>query len=201
MLRAMSSTTNRRATKPAPRAARKPSRADPRRAIPSLDALLRSPAGARASAQFGRPVLKQAVAITLAEVRVATERGARSGAPVPDPVQILAPAGQRAAHDMYGLDEVINATGVLLHTGLGRAPLAPAAAKAAARASTGYADLEVDRETGRRGRRTARAERLLCALTGAEDALAVNNNAAAILLMLAALARRKEVLVSRGELI
>ena len=201
MLPAMPSTRNRRATTPTRRAGRKPSQADSRRSIPSVDALLRSPAGARASTEFGRPVVKRAVAITVAEVRAATGRRGRERAPLPDSEQILARAVERAARDVYGLDEVINASGVLLHTGLGRAPLARVAAKAATRASTGYADLEVDRATGRRGRRTARAERLLCALTGAEDALAVNNNAAALLLMLAALARRKEVLVSRGELI
>jgi L-seryl-tRNA(Ser) seleniumtransferase len=96
---------------------------------------------------------------------------------------------------------VINATGVVLHTGLGRAPLPEGAAQAAARAGSGYTDLEVERSTGDRGKRTTRAERLLLALTGAEDALVVNNGAAALLLALAALARGKQVLVSRGELI
>jgi L-seryl-tRNA(Ser) seleniumtransferase len=100
-----------------------------------------------------------------------------------------------------GLSPVVNATGVVLHTGLGRAPLPESAVSAVARAARGYADLEVDRETGARGRRTARAEFLVSALTGAEDALVLNNNAAALLLALAALARRKEVVVSRGELI
>jgi L-seryl-tRNA(Ser) seleniumtransferase len=101
----------------------------------------------------------------------------------------------------FGLSPVINATGVVLHTGLGRAPLPDAAARAAARAARAYSDLEVDRETGTRGRRSSRAEFLLSALTGSEAALVVNNNAAALLLALAGLARRKEVLVSRGELI
>jgi len=96
---------------------------------------------------------------------------------------------------------VINATGVVLHTNLGRAPLSEAVARAAARAASSYTDLEVDRQTGARGRRSSRAESMLVALTGAEDALVVNNCAAALLLALAALARRKEVLVSRGELI
>jgi L-seryl-tRNA(Ser) seleniumtransferase len=90
---------------------------------------------------------------------------------------------------------------VVLHTNLGRAPLPEAAVRAVIRAARGYSDLEVDRHTGDRGRRTARAEFLLTALTGAESALVVNNNAAALLLILAALARRKEVLVSRGQLI
>jgi L-seryl-tRNA(Ser) seleniumtransferase len=96
---------------------------------------------------------------------------------------------------------VINATGVLLHTGLGRALLPEHAAAAAVRAARSYSDLEVDRETGKRGKRTARAELLLTALTGAEAAFVVNNGAAALLLALAALAKGKEVLVSRGELI
>jgi L-seryl-tRNA(Ser) seleniumtransferase len=106
-----------------------------------------------------------------------------------------------AARNFYGIGEVINATGVLLHTGLGRAPLPKQAIEAATRAARGYADLEVDRETGGRGRRTSRAEALVEAITGAEGALVVNNNAAALMLSLAALASRREVLVSRGELI
>ena len=102
---------------------------------------------------------------------------------------------------MSGLTPVINATGVLLHTNLGRAPLAGSAIRAIARTASGYADLEVDRASGVRGRRSSRAELLLASLTDAEAALVVNNCAAALLLSLAALARRKEVLVSRGELI
>ena len=96
---------------------------------------------------------------------------------------------------------MINATGVILHTNLGRAPLPERAIKAAARAARGYSDLEVDRETGARGRRSSRAEAMLIALTGADDALVVNNCAAALMLGLAALAKGKQVLVSRGELI
>src|SRR5439155_1545598 len=83
-------------------------------------------------------------------------------------------------------------------TGLGRAPLPREAASAAAEVARGYADLEVERDTGARGRRTDRAEVLLQVLTGAQDALVVNNNAAALLLALAALAPAKDVLVSRG---
>jgi L-seryl-tRNA(Ser) seleniumtransferase len=113
----------------------------------------------------------------------------------------MARAVALAARMSFGLTRVINATGVVLHTNLGRAPLPEAAVRAVARAARGYADLEVDRESGKRGRRTVRAEFLLTALTGAEDALVVNNNAAALLLALAGLARRKDVLVSRGELI
>ena len=89
---------------------------------------------------------------------------------------------------------------MILHTGLGRAPL-PTRPRAPRPVAVGYADLEVDRASGRRGRRSTRAELLLTALTGAEDALVVNNGAAGVLLALAALARGKQVLVSRGELI
>ena len=177
----------------------RPSSAGPqaRRRLPSVDALLRSEPGQRASATFGRSLVKHAVSTTLAEVRSATQLGAE----LPDDDAILARAIALASTTTNGLVRVINATGVVLHTGLGRAPLPDLAAEAAARAARGYVDLEVDRETGGRGRRTSRAERMLVALTGAESALVVNNNAAALLLSLAALARGKQVLVSRGELI
>jgi len=170
---------------------------DSRRGVPSLDALLRSEPGKKATLRFGRPLVKHALKVTLAGVR----EEAAHGADVPDNDQILARALGTAARSYYGITEVINASGVILHTGLGRAPLPQRAAEAAALAGRSYSDLEVERETGSRGRRTSHAESLLLALTGAEDALVVNNNAAALLLALAALAQRKEVLVSRGELI
>ncbi|HYF11210.1 MAG TPA: L-seryl-tRNA(Sec) selenium transferase [Actinomycetota bacterium] len=172
--------------------------AEARRRIPSIDALLRSAPGRRASASFGRALVKSCLAATLGEVRAAA--AARGTASPPDE-EILARAIGRAADAALGLDRVINATGVILHTGLGRAPLPEDAARAAAEVAVGYSDLEVDRASGRRGRRSTRAERLLIALTGAEDALVVNNGAAGVLLLLAALARGKQVLVSRGELI
>lgn len=99
------------------------------------------------------------------------------------------------------LRRVINATGVIIHTNFGRAPLARAAAERAARLAAGYTNLEYDLDRGRRGRRDVHAERLLCQLTGAEAAIVVNNNAAATLLVLAALARGREVIISRGELV
>jgi L-seryl-tRNA(Ser) seleniumtransferase len=99
------------------------------------------------------------------------------------------------------LSRVINATGVLLHTNLGRAPLSAAALDRVRTVAGGYASLELDLATGRRGRRDVHAEALLCALTGAEAAVVVNNNAAAALLALTALAGGREVLVSRGELV
>ena len=168
---------------------------DPRRNLPSVDVLLRSAPGRRLSARFGREVTRQAIRSVLDAAR----RSRRE--PALDPEAILARAATLAARTSLGLSEVVNATGVVLHTNLGRAPLPREAVRAVVRAARSYSDLEVDRELGSRGRRTARSELLLTALTGAEDALVVNNNAAALLLALAALARRREVLVSRGELI
>jgi L-seryl-tRNA(Ser) seleniumtransferase len=170
---------------------------DARRALPSLDALLRASPARRASDEFGRAVVKRALHDQLDVIRTDV---AVDGA-VPDDDVILARAIGIAARSSYGLSRVINATGVLLHTGLGRAPLPREAELAVARAASGYSDLEVDRETGERGRRTAKAEALLTAITETEDALAVNNNAGALILALAALASKKDVLVSRGELI
>lgn len=96
---------------------------------------------------------------------------------------------------------VINATGVVLHTNLGRAPLGEASIEAVVRASQGYTNLEYDLERGQRGSRHVHGEELLVELTGAEAAMVVNNNAAAVLLVLSALASGKEVVLSRGELI
>lgn len=99
------------------------------------------------------------------------------------------------------LRPVINGTGIILHTGLGRAPLAKQAIAAVCDITSGYASVEVDLKTGERGQRVKSVERLLCELTGAEAAVVVNNNAAATMLTLSALATGKEVIVSRGQLI
>ena len=171
--------------------------ADPRRRLPSVDALLRTAAGREAGANFGRDVLRLAIRETLDDAR----RDAARGRSIPADTALVAIAARRAARAFLGVQPVINATGVLLHTGLGRAPLGRGALKEVAKVAGRYADLEVERDTGRRGRRTAHLEFMLRAITGAEDALVVNNNAAALLLALTALARRREVLVSRGELI
>lgn len=99
------------------------------------------------------------------------------------------------------LRRVINATGIPLHTNLGRAPLAPQAIAAVVEAASGYSNLEYDLKEGVRGSRHDHVRELLCSITGAEDAIAVNNNAAAVLLMLSALAGGREVVVSRGQLV
>ena len=170
---------------------------DARHKVPSVDALLRSDPGRRASRALGRPLLKRELAGVLGAARAAAE----AGVDPPSAEELLTAAVGRASSVIRGLSVVINATGVILHTNLGRAPLPDGAARAAAQAGRSYTDLEVDRGTGARGRRSSRAESMLSAITGAEDALVVNNCAAALMLALAALARRKEVLVSRGELI
>lgn len=101
----------------------------------------------------------------------------------------------------YSLRRVINATGVILHTNLGRAPLCPEALERIAEVGSGYSNLEFDLSRGERGQRYDHVSSLICVLTGAEDALIVNNNAAAVLLVLNTLAENKEAIVSRGELI
>ena len=121
-----------------------------------------------------------------------------AGATVPA-VAVL--ASEAAALDAPKLRTVINATGVIVHTNLGRAPLAASAAEAARRLSSGYANLELDLEHGDRGSRQSALSPLLRELTGAEDAIAVGNCAAALLLVLAALAHGREVIVSRGQLV
>ncbi|MBN1364670.1 MAG: L-seryl-tRNA(Sec) selenium transferase [Syntrophaceae bacterium] len=101
----------------------------------------------------------------------------------------------------YSLRRVVNATGVILHTNLGRAPLCPEALERIVEVGKSYSNLEFDLGKGERGQRYDHVNSLLCALTGAEDALIVNNNAAAVLLVLNTLAQKKEAIVSRGELI
>jgi L-seryl-tRNA(Ser) seleniumtransferase len=132
----------------------------------------------------------------------ARERLSRQGED-PEPLDRLAEEARRLAEGLARLrpGRVVNATGVVLHTNLGRAVLAPGAAAAAARAGTAYTDLELDRERGRRGDRLAGVTQKLRLLSEAEGALAVNNNAAALLLALHTLARGREVIVSRGELV
>lgn len=105
------------------------------------------------------------------------------------------------AEEVPYLRQVVNGTGIILHTGLGRAPLAKQAIAAVAEISQGYASVEIDLKSGGRGQRVKAVERLLCELTGAEAAVVVNNNAAATMLALSAMAAGKEVIVSRGQLI
>jgi L-seryl-tRNA(Ser) seleniumtransferase len=166
------------------------------RGLPSVDAVLR--AAPRSLVSTGRrPRFVAAVRETLAAAR----RDASGGRGLPDTEAIVREARERLERaERPTLVPVINATGVILHTNLGRAALAPEAVDAIRRAA-GAVSVEYDLEEGRRGERHVHARRLLAELSGAQDALVANNNAAAVLLALAALAKGKEVLVARGELI
>lgn len=149
-------------------------------------------------AEHGRPMTLAALRETLSRLREALEKGHTT----PDRSAILAEA--RALLESWlapTLLPVINATGVILHTNLGRAPLSRGALQAAASLSSGYCTLEYDLEKGTRGSRAVHAETLLTRLTGAEAALVVNNNAAAVLLCLTALARGKRVIIARSQLV
>lgn len=171
--------------------------ADPRRGLPSTSALLETPAVQALLDRYARPLVVEAIRETVEWHRAHT---AQSGeAPSLEEV-----AGRVA--DFLGGEErerlrpVVNATGVLLHTGLGRAVLPECAVKALARLDR-CCNLQIDLETGERGKRNFSTERILCRLTGAEAAVVVNNNAAATLLLLTVLCAGKEVVVSRGQLI
>jgi len=164
------------------------------RALPSVHQLLEEDAAAALIAEHGRPLLRFAVQRILEEERgsgVIAEPGARWSAIEHAIAELRRPR----------LRPVVNATGVILHTNLGRAPLAAAAAQAAAAIASRYSTLEFDPRTGRRGRRHDLVSDLLRHLTGAEAAAVVNNCAAAVFLMLTALAKGKEVIVARGELV
>ncbi len=166
--------------------------------LPSVDAVLRSDEGAAATARFGRAALTEAVRAIQAALRPAV----LAGGPAPAAGAIAAMALERLeAQEAPSLRPVLNLTGVVLHTNLGRALLPEAAVAAATTAMRNPAALEFDLATGGRGERDDHVRGVLCELTGAEDVIAVNNNAAAVLLVLSALAKGREAVVSRGELI
>ena len=170
------------------------------REIPKVDDLLRSPTLASVCADIPHGALVEAVRGVLAELRSGVLAGTLAALPgEAELAQAVAARARRAS--LPSLRGVVNGTGVILHTNLGRACLSKAAADAAAAAAQNYSTLEYDRETGKRGERYAHVEKLLTALTGAESAFVVNNNAAAVLLILSALAAGGEVITSRGELV
>ena len=173
---------------------------NPLRKLPQVQRLLETPAANSLRAEFGRTALTNALRDTLEGVREQIGAGLLSDAP--DAQTVVALSGEKlAGRRRHGLRRTINATGIILHTNLGRAPLAAEAIAAVAEVAAGYCNLEFDLATGRRGSRTQAIEPLLRELTAAEAALAVNNGAAAILLALSALSNGGEVIVSRGELV
>jgi L-seryl-tRNA(Ser) seleniumtransferase len=168
------------------------------RKLPKVDQLLDGPAGRSWIAAHGRDAALDAIRDVLGGARAAIA----GGAPCPGGDALVAGVAQRLADAARpSLRPVINATGVIIHTNLGRAPIAPAAIDRVVEVARGYSSLEYDLGGGERGRRDVHAEALLRRLTGAEAAVVVNNNAAATMIVLAALAAGREVIVSRGELV
>ena len=166
--------------------------------LPSVDRLLSDTAVAALIDIHGRAVITQLVRTALADAREA----ARAGSPLPDAANLIATVGAAAtAQATPKLRAVFNFTGTVLHTNLGRAPLPEEAIAAMVAAARSPCALEYDIDTGGRGDRDDIVSELLCELTGAEAATVVNNNAAAVFLLLNTLALKKEVIVSRGELI
>lgn len=171
------------------------------RAIPSVDKLLSDHSCAALRETYHEVIVKRMVRLSLDELREEIRSG-KAGEEECSVEAIVARA-RRMARQRVGpqLRTVINATGVIVHTNLGRSPLSQRVMDRIAQAALSYSNLEYDLEKGRRGERNSHLRRLMEELTGAEGALAVNNNAAAVLLALSSLAAGREVVVSRGELI
>jgi L-seryl-tRNA(Ser) seleniumtransferase len=168
--------------------------------LPSVEQLLQTQLAAELIASYGRPLTLQAIRSVLEQVRLRASKG--KSLTLPDRENLLTAASALLeTWTSPPLLPVINASGVILHTNLGRAPLSAAALQAMEAVAHGYSNLEFDLETGKRGSRLVHAGTLLQSLTGAEAAMLVNNNAAALLLVLAALANRKRVVISRSQLV
>lgn len=171
------------------------------RNLPSVNELLDSPPVAALVERLSHNVVVGAVRSVLDDVRTQLKDAAVDGTAL-NLHELAERVARRALEsDRNTLQPVINATGILLHTGLGRAPLAQAASDAMLAVANDYASVELDLVTGKRSHRVRAVERLLCELTGAEAAAVCNNNAGATMLTLAAVAAGREVIVSRGELI
>ena len=172
------------------------------RALPATDRLLEEVSAATEALPLPRRMLKELVNSYLDHLRQEIRSGRiQSGEQLaldrlkPEAIAFI------AKHSQPKFRRVINATGVVVHTNLGRSLLSDSAIQAVQQANQAYSNLEFDLETGKRGSRYSLVEGLLCELTGAEAGLVVNNNAAAVLLMLDTLAKGREVIVSRGELV
>lgn len=169
------------------------------RELPSVDRLLRLPITVDLTAEYGHALTVESLRTILAEKRAAILAG---DGRVPMNALLVQEAREWLEVLLApSLRPVINATGVIVHTNLGRAPLSPAALEAVRAVGSGYSTLEYDLAEGERGSRAVHAEQLLTRLTEAEAAFVVNNNAAAVLLMLTTLCQGKEVIISRGQLV
>jgi L-seryl-tRNA(Ser) seleniumtransferase len=173
------------------------------RVIPSVEQLRQREAMRDLETRYGRTAVVGALRNATAELRDRLGSGHIAAVTLDEAIEAIERGAEtrlRAAM-RPSLVRVINATGVILHTNLGRAPLSQAAIARVAAVAGGYTNLEYDLDRGERGRRDLHAERLIARLTGADAAVVVNNNAAATLLLLAALADGREVIISRGELV
>ncbi|MGE5509546.1 MAG: L-seryl-tRNA(Sec) selenium transferase [Chitinophagales bacterium] len=168
--------------------------------IPAMNRLLERPAALAAAERWSREEVVVALREITSEVRAGLAGGRRPPETLAAWDELLLARLERRLSDR-SLRRVVNATGIILHTNLGRAVLARAARELLAEVSGGYSNLEFDLESGERGSRHAHVSELLAQLTGAEAAVVVNNNAAAVLLVLSTLAEGKEVVVSRGQLV
>ncbi|HEY9777387.1 MAG TPA: L-seryl-tRNA(Sec) selenium transferase [Planktothrix sp.] len=171
-----------------------------RRSLPQVDKILRHPLVDAAASRIRRDILAELTRRRLESYRKNLARGDSSSIPDLDALaaSIVADAEALLAG---GVRRILNGTGVILNTNLGRAPISPAVVERIAKILPGYCSLEIDLDTGKRGERTAVLQELLSLLTGCQAAIVVNNNAAAVMLAVSALAHGKEVIVSRGELI
>lgn len=169
------------------------------RRLPAVSRVLQDERVQEAIAEHGRELIVDCVRETLDRLRERLKEGGTAPTDLSLVVQEALQAVERWRTPT--LRRVINATGVVLHTGLGRAVLAKAACRAVAEVAQGHSMLEVDRDTGERGDRIEHVRELLRRLTGAEDATVVNNNAGAVLLAVTVLAQGKEVIISRGQLV
>ena len=174
---------------------------DPRRSLPSLDFLLSTETAAGSIRTWGRVAVAEALRVVLENLRHELSGGSREHLPVGESEIVSAAEAFLARLDRRGLRPVLNGTGVVLHTNLGRAPLSDAALKNVLAVGRGYSNLELDLERGERGNRYEHCSGWIRKLTGSEDALVVNNTAAAIALTVNRLADRKQVIVARGELV
>ena len=172
------------------------------RAVPSIDELLRIEPGEALAERYGRELMTSVLREVADDVRAALVKRGEAALDEAAPEAMVEVAADRIAVLLEPrLKPVFNLTGTVLHTNLGRAPLPVEAIAAMTTVARGASNLEYDLDTGRRGDRDSHLEDWICRLTGAEAATVVNNNAAAVLLLLNTLARRKEVPVSRGELV
>jgi L-seryl-tRNA(Ser) seleniumtransferase len=174
------------------------------RQLPKIDEIILLLEHHKVFERAPREIVVNTCRSTVGEMREAILRNKKGGEGfVPPSLEQVAAAVARKVESLHrpSLRRVVNATGILLHTNLGRAPLCEEALDHVIDVSRGYSNLEYDLEKGKRGLRYDHVARILCDLTGAEDALVVNNNAAAVLLVLNALAAGREAVVSRGELI